>query len=122
MYAVFSFTGGAAPTIDPTDIPGGSQFQVGNSAAIEVTRQQISELEAQLAAPDLSVERRTELEAQIAGLQASLDVMESMGRGDWANVERIQEFVRGRDRARAGSCATSRAWPRRRTPRRPTAG
>ena len=93
MYAVFSFTGGAAPTIDPTDIPGVSQFQVGNSAAIDATRQQISDLEAQLQAPDLSVERRTELESRIGGLQASLDVMESMARGDWANVERMQELV-----------------------------
>ena len=93
MYAVFSFTGGAAPTIDPLAIPGSSQFQVGNSAAIEATRQQISELEAQLASPDLPPDRRIELQAQLPGLQASLDVMEAMGRGDWANVERIQEFV-----------------------------
>jgi hypothetical protein len=93
MYAVFSFTGGAAPTIDPSDIPGSSQFQVGNSAAIEATRQQISDLEAQLASPDLPPDRRIELQAQLPGLQSSLDVMEAIGRGDWADAERIQEFV-----------------------------
>jgi hypothetical protein len=106
MYAVFSFTGGAVPTFDPSNIPGSSQFQVGNSAAIEVTRREIGELEAQLAAPDLSVERRTELEAVIAGLQSSVDVMEAMGRGDWANVERIQESVEDeieRERERAAA-------------------
>jgi hypothetical protein len=106
MYAVFSFTGGAVPTFDPSNIPGSSQFPVGNSAAIEATRREISELEAQLAAPDLSVERRTELEAVIAGLQSSVDVMEAMRRGDWANVERIQESVEDeieRERERAAA-------------------
>ena len=106
MYAVFSFTGGAVPTFDPSNIPGSSQFQVGNSAAIEATRREISELELQLAAPDLSVERRTEVEAVIAGLQSSVDVMEAMGRGDWANVERIQESVEDeieRERERAAA-------------------
>ena len=89
MYAVFSFTGGAAPTI----IPGASQFQVGNTAAIDAMRQEIGELEVELEAPGLSVERRAEIEAGIAGLRSSLEVMESIGRGDWANVERIQESV-----------------------------
>jgi hypothetical protein len=42
MYAVFSFTGGAVPTFDPSNIPGSSQFQVGNSAAIEATRREIT--------------------------------------------------------------------------------
>lgn len=110
MYAVFSFTGGAAPTFDPSDIPGGSQFQVGNDAAIEATRQQISDLEAQLAAPGLAVERRIELEVRIAGLQSSLDVMESIGRGDWANVERIRESVeaeREREREAAQGAESS---------------
>jgi hypothetical protein len=93
MYAVFSFTGGAAPTVDVEDIPGGAQFQVGNSAAIEETRRRIDELEAQLDSPDLTDERRAELAAQRTGLEASLEVMESLGRGDFANVERIQELV-----------------------------
>lgn len=92
MYAVFSFTGGAAPTVDPTEFPGG-RFQVDNSAEIESTRRRISAIEEQLAAPELSPERRIELEAQLPGLRASLDVLEAIGRGDWANVERIQEFV-----------------------------
>jgi hypothetical protein len=93
MYAVFSFTGGAAPTVDLPGLPGVNQFQAGNNAAIEVTRQRISDLEAQLASPELSPEQRIELEAQLPGLQASLNVMEAMGRGDWASVERIQESV-----------------------------
>jgi hypothetical protein len=93
MYAVFSFTGGAVPTIGPSDFPGPSQLQVDNDAAIELTREQIGDLETQLAAPELTVARRTELEARVAGLRTSLDVMESIGRGDWANVERIQESV-----------------------------
>ena len=93
MYAVFSFTGGAAPTIDAADIPGAARFQVDNSAAIEVTQQRIDELEAQLAVPDLPADQRAQLEARLAGLETSLEVMESIGRGDWANVERIQEFV-----------------------------
>jgi Protein of unknown function (DUF3667) len=93
MYAVFSFTGGAVPTIDPSEFPGGGQFQVDNSAAIALTRERIDQLEVQLDAPELPVGRRTELEAQIAGLETQLDVMESIGRGDWANVERIQESV-----------------------------
>jgi hypothetical protein len=93
MYAVFSFTGGAAPTIDPEDIPGGDRFQVGNAAAMDATRQQIDELEAQLASPDVSAEQRARLEARRAGLQSSLEVMEAIGRGDWANIERIQESV-----------------------------
>jgi uncharacterized protein DUF3667 len=93
MYAVFSFTGGVAPTIGAEDIPGVSSFNVDNSAAIEVTQQRLDEIEAQLAAPDVSAEQRAELEARRAGLQTSLQVMESMGRGDWANVERIRESV-----------------------------
>ena len=93
MYAVFSFTGGAAPTIDAGDIPGAARFQIDNSAAIEVTQQRIDEFEAELAAPDLPADQRVQLEARLAGLETSLEVMESIGRGDWANVERIQEFV-----------------------------
>jgi len=93
MYAVFSFTGGVAPSVDPEDIPGGGRFKVDNSAAVDVTRQKIDELEAQLEAPDLSPEQRAELEARRTGLRTSLQVMESIGRGDWANVERIQESV-----------------------------
>ena len=93
MYAVFSFTGGAAPTVDPGDLPGGDRFQVDNSAAIDMTQQKIDELEAQLAAPDISAEQRAELEDRRAGLKTTLEVMESIGRGDWDNVERIQETV-----------------------------
>ncbi|HXS81052.1 MAG TPA: DUF3667 domain-containing protein [Gammaproteobacteria bacterium] len=93
MYAVFSFTGGVAPSVDPEDIPGGGRFKVDNSAAIDVTQQRIDELEAQLEAPDLSAQQRAELEARRTGLQTSLEVMQSIGRGDWANVERIQETV-----------------------------
>ena len=93
MYAVFSFTGGAAPTVDLPELPGAGQFKVNNDAAIETTRQRISEIEAQLASPDLTPERRTELQSQLPGLQASVQVMEAIGRGDWADVERIQEFV-----------------------------
>jgi hypothetical protein len=93
MYAVFSFTGGAAPTFDLPDLPGASQFRLNNDAAMEVTRQRIRDLEVQLASPDLPPERRIELQAQLPGLRSSLDVMEAIGRGDWANVERIQEFV-----------------------------
>src|SRR6185503_6895681 len=78
---------------DPQDIPGGGRFKVDNSAAVDVTRQKIDELEAQLDAPDLSPEQRAELEARRTGLRTSLEVMESIGRGDWANVERIQESV-----------------------------
>src|SRR6185503_18594051 len=101
MYAVFSFTGGAAPTVDPEDLPGGGRFQVDNSAAIDMTQQKIDELEAQLAAPDISVEQRAELEDRRAGLKTTLEVMESIGRGDWDNVERIQETVEDEiDRAR----------------------
>ena len=91
MYAVFSFTGGAAPSFDPEDIPGG--FRVDNSAAIDATRQKIDELDAQLAAPDVSAEQRAELENQRTGLKTSLDIMESISRGDWGNVERIQESI-----------------------------
>jgi hypothetical protein len=91
MYAVFSFTGGAAPTLDPTEWRG--QFRIDNRVEIESTRQRIEEIEAQLAALDLAPERRIELEAQLPGLRASLDVLEAIGRGDWADVERIQEFV-----------------------------
>jgi hypothetical protein len=91
MYAVFSFTGGAAPTVDPAAWRG--QFQIDNRAEIESTRQRIAEIEAQLAAPDLAAGRRVELESQLPGLRASLDVLEAIGRGDWADVERIQEFV-----------------------------
>jgi hypothetical protein len=110
MYAVFSFTGGVAPTIDTGDIPGGARFQVGNSAAIDVTRQQIDELESQLASPDVSAEQRARLEARRAGLQASLEVMESIGRGDWANVERIQENVQDEiERAREAAAAAEPA-------------
>jgi hypothetical protein len=93
MYAVFSFTGGAAPTLNPGDIPGGDRFQIGNSAAIDATQKQIDEIDAQLASPDVSVDQRAQLEARRAGLRTSLEVMEAMGRGDWANVERIQESV-----------------------------
>ena len=93
MYAVFSFTGGAAPTFDPEDIPGGARFQVGNAAAMDATRQQIDEVEAQLNASDISAEQRAQLEARRTGLRTSLEVMESIGRGDWANVERIQQAV-----------------------------
>jgi hypothetical protein len=42
----------------------------------------------------------------IAGLQSSVDLMEAMGRGDWANVERIQESVEDeieRERERAAA-------------------
>ena len=91
MYAVFSFTGGAAPTIDPTAWRG--QFQIDNRAEIESTRQRIVDIETQLAAPDLPPERRIELESQLPGLRVSLDVLEAIGRGDWADVERIQEFA-----------------------------
>jgi hypothetical protein len=93
MYAVFSFTDGVAPTIDAEDIPGVARFRVDNSAAIDVTRQRIDELETQLASPGLTAEQRAELDARRTGLQASLEVMEAMGRGDWADVERIQELV-----------------------------
>ena len=93
MYAVFAFTGGAAPTVYLPDVPGVGQFQAGNNAAIESTRQRIDELEAQLASTELPPERRIELETQLPGLRASLNVMEAIGRGDWAGVERIQESV-----------------------------
>jgi len=93
MYAVFSFTGGAAPTVDLPGLPGAGQFKVNNEAAIETTRQRISAIEAQLESPDLTPERRIELQSQLPGLQASVQVMEAIGRGDWADVERIQEFV-----------------------------
>jgi len=93
MYAVFSFTGGAVPTVDLPMLPGAGQFKVNNDAAIETTRQRIRDIEVQLADPDLTPERRTELQSQLPGLQASVDVMEAIGRGDWANVERIQELV-----------------------------
>jgi hypothetical protein len=93
MYAVFSFTGGVAPTVDPTDFAGGSQFRVDNSAEIEATRLRIRDLEVQLDSPELSPARRIELQSQLPGLRASLDVLEAIGRGDWANVERIQESV-----------------------------
>ena len=93
MYAVFSFTGGVAPTVDLPDLPGAGQFRVNNDAAIETTRQSITDIEAQLASPDLPPERRIELQSQLPGLRASVEVMEAIGRGDWADVERIQEFV-----------------------------
>lgn len=90
MYAVFSFTGGAAPTVGE-DIPG-TPFKV-DTESVDATRQRIDEIDAQLAAPDLSAEQRAELEARRAGMKTSLDVIESIGRGDWASVERIQESV-----------------------------
>lgn len=106
MYAVFSFTGGAAPSVDPEDIPGGGRFKVDNSAAVDVTQQRIDELEAQLEAPDISAQQRAELEARRTGLQTSLEVMQSIGRGDWANVERIQETVQDElERARERQAA-----------------
>ena len=92
MYAVFSFTGGAAPTVDMQDLPGGAQFQLGNSAAIDETRRGIDEVEAELASPNLTAERRSELAARRAGLEASLEVMESLGRGELADIERLQEL------------------------------
>ena len=92
MYAVFSFTGGAAPTVDMEDLPGGAQFQLGNFAAIEETRRSIDEVEAELASPNLTAERRSELAARRAGLEASLEVMESLGRGELADIERLQEL------------------------------
>ena len=91
MYAVFSFTGGVAPRFDPGDIPGG--FRVDNSAAIDATRKRLDELDAQIAAPDVSAEQRAGLEDQRTGFKASLDIMESISRGDWDNVERIQESI-----------------------------
>jgi hypothetical protein len=110
MYAVFSFTGGAAPTVDLPGLPGAGQFKVNNDAAIETTRQRISDIEAQLASPDLTPERRVELQSQLPGLQASVQVMEAIGRGDWADVERIQEFVQDeidREDERAAARATA---------------
>jgi hypothetical protein len=91
MYAVFSFTGGVAPTVNPSDIPGVRPAQLDNRAEIEKIRQDIQELETQLDAPDLSADRRIELESRIAGLEISAQVMEAIGQGDWARLERIQE-------------------------------
>ena len=89
MYAVFSFTGGAAPTVGPMDFPGADEFQLENRAEIDKIQQDIRELEAQLAAPDVSTERRVDLEGQIAGLKISVNVLEALGRGDWASLEQI---------------------------------
>jgi hypothetical protein len=91
MYAVFSFTGGAAPTVNPSDIPGVRPFQLDNRAEIETIRRDIQELQTQLDAPELSADRRVELESRIAGLEISAQVMEAIGQGDWASLERIQE-------------------------------
>jgi hypothetical protein len=112
MYAVFSFTGGAAPTLNPEDLPGGARFQVGNAAAIDATQQQIDEVDAQLESPDISAEERAQIEARRAGLQASLEVMESIGRGDWANIGRIQEdFQDDIERAQEAAVAAEAAEP-----------
>ena len=90
MYAVFSFTGGAAPTVD-VRLPGAPEFQLDNRAEVENIRQDIRDLEAELAAPNLSPERRDDLEGEIAGLEISVKVMEAIGRGDWASLGQIQE-------------------------------
>ncbi len=82
---------------------GAASFRVGNNAAIEATRQQISELEVQLAAPDLPPERRIELQAQLPGLQASLDVMEAIGPRRLGERRANPRVRRRRDRARAGA-------------------
>ncbi len=113
MYAVFSFTGGAAPTLDLPSLPGADQFNVNNDAAMEVTRQRIRDLEAQLASPELPPERRIDLQAQLPGLRSSLDVMEAIGRGDWANVERIQEFVQDEIEREQEQAADARVEPDR---------
>jgi len=114
MYAVFSFTGGVAPTLDPSTLAGGGQFKVDNSAAIEVTRQAIADLETELENPDLPAARRYDVQGRLAGLRTELNVMEAIGRGDWASVERIQDVVQDeidREEERAAANPTDSAGP-----------
>jgi hypothetical protein len=89
-FAVFSFTSGSLLD-DSKEIAtvATDNFQRGNANAIESTKRQIESLRQQMAAPELSSAQRTQLESDVAGLEASLSVMQAMTSGDWKRFAEI---------------------------------
>lgn len=97
MFAVFSFTGGAllnssetVPGVDPSTWKvDPSTWKLDQTAQIESTDRKLETLRGELAAADLTPERRTELERKIADLQSARSVMEALGKGDWSRLAQI---------------------------------
>jgi hypothetical protein len=89
MFAVFSFTTSTlrAPELDSAI----GSWRQGNQRAMDTTDQKIDELENRLEHRDLSPDQRKKIDAEIADLKASREVMEALGRGDFAAVKKAKE-------------------------------
>lgn len=89
MFAVFSVTTSTLNTSELDSAIG--SWRQGNQQAMDTTDEKIDQLEARLEHRDLTPGQREKISEQIADLKASREIMEALGRGDFAAVKKAKE-------------------------------
>ncbi len=92
MFAVISFTTmnftlGENSTVEDVK----REFQANNQSVIEQTNEQIALVKRRLEDPSLTDSQRTDLQEELAGLEASVKVVEGLSKGDLKVFAELQE-------------------------------
>lgn len=110
MFAVFSLTGfmNLDAPVDPLNVR--SEWQKGNGAALDQTNEKIENVRAQLDDPSTPADTLPNLRADLAELESARDVMEALGKGDFARLAEIDREQEAR--AASTSASEENVWPK----------
>jgi len=112
MFAVFSFVGGA-PSEQGTVVTDevASKWSTGNDSAMAAVEEKQERLRERLEGPEVTPAERARLEEEIAGLDASLEVMNALGAGDMSRLAELREQQQEPARPAARSSHVELGWP-----------